>query len=342
MYFIGLDLGTSGLKAGVIDDTGNIKADLYMDTHFIASHPGKVKQSIDEFFTGSVQSIAAVVRKAGIDPLEVGGIVCDGQMGGVIGIDKDFHSITDLDMNLDMSSEKYNEYMHRKYGDLLARFTCGSSLNGQKIIWWKEERPEFYNHICKFVTLNGYVAGKLAGLAGEEAFIDYTLLAFSGIDDARKLEWSKDLCDCLNIDMKKLPAIVPPEKTVGGLGRDAALQCGLLEGTPVFAGAGDQAAGFLGAGLIQAGSLIDVSGSSTLLSLCVDRFIPDVGNRAVMYMPSVKSGIYHAFTYINGGGMSLTWFIDELCGENDKDLQSKYKEITDGILIILIFMKIYF
>jgi len=232
-------------------------------------------------------------------------------------------------MNLDMGSEKYNEYMHLKHGDLLSRVTCGSPLNGQKIIWWKEERPELYNHICKFVTLNGYVAGKLAGVTGEEAFIDYTLLAFSGIDDARKLAWSKDLCECLNIDMNKLPAIVSPEKTIGGLGRDAALQCGLLEGTPIFAGVGDQAAGFLGAGLIQPGFFIDVSGSSTLLCLCVDTCIPDVNNRTVMYMPSVKRGTYHAFTYINGGGMSLNWFVDELCSENDEGLQSKYEEITE-------------
>lgn len=80
----------------------------------------------------------------------------------------------------------------------------------------------------------------------------------------------------------------------------SAQRCGLKQGTPILAGAGDHPTGFLGAGLVTPGSIIDVAGSSTILSMCLDKFIPDLKHRAVMYIPAVVSRIYHAFTYING------------------------------------------
>jgi len=79
--------------------------------------------------------IKEVLEKSKINPGDVAGVVLDGQMGGIIGIDKDFNSLTGLDMGLDIRSEKYNTYIHEKYGELIARRTFGSPQNGPKIMW---------------------------------------------------------------------------------------------------------------------------------------------------------------------------------------------------------------
>jgi xylulokinase len=98
-----------------------------------------------------------------------------------------------------------------------------------------------------------------------------------------------------------------------------------------MAGAGDQPAGFLGAGFLEAGQLLDVSGSTTLLCCSVDTCNPDTGRHAVMYMPSIIKGKYTAFSYINGGGITLKWFRDELAsGVSWDDLTRKAATVPPG------------
>jgi xylulokinase len=329
MYFIGLDIGTSGLKAGVINEEGVIVASAYWETKRVSSEPGRMEQDIDEILTHSLKITKTVMERAEVESREIGAVVLDGQMAGIIGVDREFTSITGLDSNLDLQSEKYNLMMHERFPDLLAQVTCGSPLNGQKILKWKQDYPETYEKVHKFVTLNGYVAGKLAGLKGDDAFIDHTLLAFFGFESARDLSWSEELCERLEVDREKLPEVVPPHRVVGTIDKRAAQLSGLKQGTPVLAGAGDQAAGLIGMGMLEPGLMVDVSGSSTLLFVCVDGFVPDVKNRKIMYIPSVEQGIYYAFTYINGGGMSIPWYVEDILGKGAESEADRYAALTE-------------
>jgi xylulokinase len=179
--------------------------------------------------------------------------------------------------------------------------------------------------VAKFVGLAGYVTARLAGLAARDAFIDHTMIAFFGNEDARRLAWSEELSGALGLELDKFPRIVRPWDVVGRLTAEAARACGLLEGTPLAAGAGDQPAGLLGGGFLEPGALCEVSGSSTLLFLCADSFKPDTDTGTVVYIPSVLPGRYHAFTYINGGGIALSWFRDTILGGEGR---TSYEEIT--------------
>jgi len=330
MYFIGLDIGTSGLKAGIVDLHGNIIESVYRPKKYVSKEPGRMEQDIDEILTDTLKIVRDVTQKSNIDSGDIGAVAIDGQMGGIVGVDRVFTSITGLDSNLDLQSEKYNIWMHESFDNLLARVTCGSPLNGQKIIKWKREYPEVYKKICRFVTLNGYVAGKMAGLKGDNAFIDYTLLSFFGFENAKDLDWSYELCRQLEVDKEKLPRVVPPFSIVGYIDKTSADLSGLKQGTPVMAGAGDQPAGLLGMGILEPGLVVDVSGSSTCLFVCVDRFIPDLKNKTVMYIPSIAKGIYYAFTYINGGGISLSWYVDNIIGRGPAEDKDCYTELAES------------
>ena len=333
MYFIGVDLGTNGIKAGIIDGKGKILGSAYQETKLVAPRPGLMEQDPDDFYSGTLGIINEILEKSKISPNEVVAIGLDGQMGGVIGIDQSFNSITGLDMSLDIRSEKYNDLIHKKYKNQLRKITCGSPLNVPKIIWWKRENSEVYKKILKFVTLNGYVSGKLAGLKGYQAYIDYTLLSFFGVEDILNLNWSEDMCKLFDLEIEKLPTVVSPWEIIGRLNKFSSEECGLLQGTPIVAGAGDQPAGLLGAGLLKPGVMLDVSGSSVLLFLVVDRFIPDIENGTVMYIPSIVKGIYYAFIYINGGGICLRWFRDQFLSDEktpeENQIKSKYNTIEE-------------
>lgn len=331
VYFAGIDLGTSGIKAGIIDSEGQILSQVVCDTRLTSSGPGKMEQDPEYFYSQTLKILKSAIEQAGVNSADIAGLAIDGQMGGIIGIDREFNSVTGLDMGLDTRSEKYNALLHREYRDAIASTTCGSPRNAPKMMMWAREFPDVYTKIHKFVTLGGYVTGRLAGLQGDDAFIDYTLLSFFGNEDAQKLKWSEELSEAFGIDTSKLPEVVDPWKVVGTLTNDAAGKTGLKKGMPIMAGAGDQPAGFLGLGFLNHGRVLDVSGSSTLLCCSVDSWKPDREDRAVMYMPSVVKGKYTAFTYINGGGITLKWFRDEIAaGLSWEQLTGKAELISPG------------
>ena len=103
--------------------------------------------------------IRSVLQEAGISRNEIQGIALDGQMGGVIGVDRGFAPLTGLDMGLDIRSERYNTFLHGQHGHLLRSVSCGSPRNAPKVMWWQCERPTTYRRGVKFVTLARSVAG---------------------------------------------------------------------------------------------------------------------------------------------------------------------------------------
>jgi xylulokinase len=173
------------------------------------------------------------------------------------------------------------------------------------------ERPDEYRRIAKFVMPAGYVAGRIAGLGADQAFIDYTFLHFTALADAERGAWSDELCALLGIDRARLPKIVQPWDVVGEVTSDAARDFGLAPGTPVAAGCGDTAAGALGAGVVKPGMLLDTAGTASVLACCTDTYVADRRNRALLTMRSVVPGIWNPLAYIGGGGLAVRWFRDQ-------------------------------
>jgi xylulokinase len=109
-----------------------------------------------------------------------------------------------------------------------------------------------------------------------------------------------------------LPRIVDPLDVVGGVTREAAELTGLPAGTPVAAGAGDQSAASLGAGVVSGGQVFDSAGTASVFAVCVDGFRPDTANLTLTLGHSVIPGRFIALAFINGGGLALRWFRDEI------------------------------
>jgi xylulokinase len=148
----------------------------------------------------------------------------------------------------------------------------------------------------------------LAGFSGREAFVDYTYLWASGLSETQNYVWSDELCRALDLPLDKLPRIVKSSEIIGGLSQIAAAATGLTAGTPIVAGAGDQSAGFIGAGITRPGSLADNAGTYPLVAFCADQFRPDMTHRMAEIVPSVIPGLWNPVSYIIGGGLTHHWF----------------------------------
>ncbi len=311
-YLLGIDLGTSATKAALYTTEGALLTQTGLDVPLHTPAPGVVEQENDDFYTTAAATVRRCVADAGIDPRAVRALAFDSQMAGIGAIDEQFRPAIRFDSWLDMRCEPWIAWMNAEMGDAVTRISgCAPTCDhAPKMLWWQHARPDDYARIAKFVVPAGYVAGRLAGLRAEDAFIDYTFLHFSGLSDAVAGAWSPELIAATGLDATKLPRIVEPWHVAGELTEAGARDFGLAPGTLVAAGCGDTAAGALGAGIVRPGMLFDLAGTASVLAGCTDTFVADTAHRALLTMRSVIPGLWHPLAYIGGGGQALRWFRD--------------------------------
>jgi xylulokinase len=331
-YLVGVDLGTSATKSALYDVDGTLIAESTVEVPIHYPEPAVVEQENEDFYRTAAETVNNCIKESGIDPRDVAAISFDSQMAGVGAIDENYQSVSKFDSWLDMRCEPQIKFLEENYGELITRLTgCPPTCDhGPKILWWRDERPEDYRRTAKFLMPGGYVAGRMAGLKADDAFIDYTYIHFSGLSNALEGAWSKEICSAVGVDQEKLPKIVDPWHVVGEVSAQAAKDFGLTQGTIIAAGCGDTAAGALGAGIVKPGMVFDTAGTASVFAGCTDQYAPDIQNRALLTMRSVIPGLWHPLAYIAGGGQALTWFRDKFFNairgeaQAEKDL---YKEL---------------
>jgi xylulokinase len=312
-YLIGVDLGTSGTKAALYQTDGKLISEASVEVPLYYPKPGVVEQDNEDFYVSAAQTVRKCIESSGVEPKDVAAIAFDSQMAGVGLIDEDFKPVARFDSWLDMRCQPYIEWMDQEAGDRVTQLTgCPPTCDhGPKMLWWKNEESELYQRTAKFVMPSTYVAGKIAGLKADQAFIDRTFIHFSGFSDAQSGSWSTELCERFGLDVDRLPKIIDPCDVVGEVSEHTATEFGLAPGILIAAGAGDTAANALGAGIVRPGMLFDVAGTAAVLAGCTDQFAADTKNRALLTMHSVIEGLWHPLAYIGGGGLVLRWFRDQ-------------------------------
>ncbi|WP_309085657.1 FGGY family carbohydrate kinase [Chelativorans sp.] len=314
-YVIGVDIGTMGTKTGIYDEDGRLCGTAYEESKLYYPKPGWVEQINEEIYGSAIRTIRAAMEQGGIDPKHVAAIAFDGQMAGLSTVGEGWSSPTEYDSWLDNRCAAYLPRLKEIESEIIASAGSAPAYNaGPKMLYWKHEHPEIWQKIVKFTQPAAYVAGRLAKLPAEEAFIDRTYLVFSCFGDTRNSRWNEDLIGRFDIDPKKLPRILDPWEVIGKVSRDAAAECGLLEGTPIAAGCGDQAANVLGAGIVDPGSVYDAAGTASIFATVLDGFATDTAYKALMTSSHVVPGLYFAMAYVAGGGLNTRWFRDEFCG----------------------------
>ncbi len=309
-YLLGIDIGTQGTKTLLYDLSGNAIASDFEPSELLYPAEGAVEQRADDIYGSVIRTVKHVMEQSGVDPNAVAAMGMDGQMASIMGIDKDFNAVTPLDNWLDTRCEPYIKVMKETAEEELIRTTgCPVTYaHGPKILRWKTDFPDVYRKIDKFVEPVTYVVGRICGLKSDKAYLDYTNIHFSGFADNQNLCWSDSLCRQFDVDMSKMPSIVAPYDVAGYLTKEAAELMGLIEGMPVVAGCGDQAATSLGVGAAQEGECFDGAGTASVFSCLTGHYEPDVKHKTVLFPRHVIRGLFQPMAYISGGGLCLKWF----------------------------------
>lgn len=316
-YIISIDIGTQGTKAALFDEQIRLIDTAFEASNLISPEPGTIWQEPDEMYAATANVCRALLEKTGIKSGDVAAIGLDGQMAGIMGIDKDGEASTVYDSWLDMRCGPYMEQMNQIAGDRVVALSGGqvTYVHGPKILWWKNERPDAYKNTAKWVLPHAYIVGKMCSLNAEQAYFDYTHLHFSCLSDNANKRWSDELLETFGIAKEKMARIVSPFEVVGHTCEAFSRLSGLPAGIPVVAGCGDTAASTFGSGMFEREMVQDCAGTASVLCSVVDSFNPDIQHRTLTMMRSPIDGLFLPLAYIGGGGMCVRWFRDEFSGK---------------------------
>ena len=326
---LGVDVGSGSIRAGVFDADGQALGEARRAHHPLQPRPGVAEYDPESMTAAVVGCLRELAERLAIRPGEVAGMALDGMISGVMGVDADWRPTTAYTTPLDMRyGDTLNAIMARHERRVREITGSGLAVIGPKIAWIKHAFPEAFARTARFVTATGYVAGRLAGLRPEQAFMDYTYLWTTGLSETVRYRWSEELCAAHGVNAAQLPRIVTPTDVVGHLSREMSTATGLEAGLPIIAGAGDQTAGLVGAGLTRPGLLADSAGTYPVLALCTDQFAPDLEHGRIELLPSPVAGQFHACQIINGGGLTHHWFAREFAGAaEDAALRAAFEDL---------------
>lgn len=343
ILFMTVDLGTSFIKAGVYDTEGHCIANASEPVKDERPRPGMFIQRGEELFQSVLRCIRKGSEALGERAANVEAMAFTGQMAGFMAVDKDWNDVTTWSCSIDT---RYSPYADRQMREFAEDFLEISGTNApqmcSKFEWFCHDFPEDAKRIAKCVMISGYVLGKLGQIPIEEACIDGSLIAWSGMADIRNAKWSDVLCEKLGMDKKYLPKIVDSSAIGGTLCEEMAKITGLKAGIPLIAGAGDKVAGCVGAGILDIGDMIFEAGSYGGFSCMVEDYRPD---REEHYFDGIIGPMMdkmYAHKYISGSGISLDWFAEKFAvSQNKKEAFAELEELaaavppgSDGVLAI--------
>jgi len=326
--FLCFDLGTTKIKSALISYDGNIiysseeKAITYSDDKGVYQKP-------EDYFDIVVSEIKEIKKRYPLHLRKAESLICSGQMAGILGIDKNWEVAFPWTYSIDTRANSYLSEIEDAMGSKIRKSSGGIPFMAAKMKWIKENFSKDYKKIYKFVNLTTYVAGRICNLLGDDAFIDYSVLSMNGLADIKEGRWNSKICSKLDIDINKLPNILRPFECVGYIDKN---KFSTEEDIKVLVGVGDQIAGFIGAGVINKGDLVDVSGTYTVLGYCTDSFITDYKNKIISSIFSGIDGIYYHLSVVAVGGYVYSWFKEKF-GYDDKKNPVQIKD-TDGLYFI--------
>lgn len=312
---IGIDIGTTGTKTILIDsDRGETLASAVSEYPLLTPRPGWTEQHPEDWWRAAVETIRAVLAKAGIDPGEVRGIGLSGQMHGSVVLDAAGQVIRPaLLWNDQRTADQCAAITHAAGPTLLRESIRNPILTGfqaPKIIWLRDEEPANFDRVRHVLLPKDYLRLRLTGeLATEVSDASGTALL-----DVPARDWSHKLLDKIGIPAAWLPAVHESPVATGAVNAAAAEATGLRAGTPVVGGAGDCAAGAVGTGVVRPGLLWASTGTSGVIFASADEPATDADLRTHTFCHAVP-GKWHVMGVMLSAGGSLRWFRDTLAAD---------------------------
>ncbi|AKP66479.1 xylulokinase [Companilactobacillus ginsenosidimutans] len=260
-YVMGVDLGTGSVKVSVMDREGKIVSQESSSLSLNQAQPGYSEQNPEDWVTATTVAIVNLALKDHIDLNDIEGISYSGQMHGLVLLGSDNQVLRPAILWDDTRTTEQCKEIMDKCGDDFIKITKNRPLEGftlPKILWVKENEPQIFKQAKTFVLPKDYLRYRMTG----DLSMEYSDAAGTVLLDVVKKQWSSEICEKLGLDISICPKLVNSVDEVGTISDKYATFSGMSTKTKVFAGAADNAAGALGAGILDESKVMISTGTS--------------------------------------------------------------------------------
>jgi len=273
------------------------------------------------------QAVRSVLSQSGVRPQQIACIGLSGQMHGTVVLDEDGQVLRPSIIWCDQRGEEQCAWLHQTVG---ARRLLGLTSNPAltnftliKLLWIREHEPHIWSRVRHLLLPKDYVRFCLSGeYATDVAEASGTLLF-----DVAKRCWSQELLGEVNLDAALLPKVFESPEICARVTAEAARLTGLLAGTPIVAGAGDQAAGAVGMGITRSGTVSVTIGTSGVVFAATDHPALDPNGRLHTFCHAIP-GRWHVMGVTQAAGLSLRWLRDLFTARDGSEPWS-YERLTE-------------
>ena len=337
-YVMGIDLGTSSVKAVLMNPMGRTAAVAQKGYEVEIPQAGYAQQDPQIWWERTRTVIGNVIESAGISPRQVRAVGFSGQMHGLVALDREGKPLMPALIWMDQRSKQKQEAVLRAVKEEhLEEQLMNRPMPGMMIcslLWMKEHMPEVYEKTACVLLPKDYIRFRLGGTMETDETDGAGSLAFS-VKDRR---WCERLLKRLSIRTEIFPPVVKPYEITGRVTREAAVETGLWEGTLLAAGGADSAMQLTGNGVIEDGALAVNIGTASQILAVMSKPVYDRQMRTQTLCHSVPGLWYQQFGSLNGGN-ALSWLRNSMLKTKDSyerldEEAGKAKAGCDGVVFL--------
>ncbi|HHF98607.1 hypothetical protein J7L81_00925 [Candidatus Aerophobetes bacterium] len=311
-YVLALDIGTSSLKSALFDENFKIvtqqKAEYTYETYGMSVQMDAEK--VWKAFLKVTEKLKDYLNKVEL-------IVQCVFSPALIAMDKEGIPLYPAIIHWDRRSVKQAKKAlsiigKERFLKIAGNIPYPGGISVTSILWLKEKEADAFKKAFKFGHMNTFFVKRLTG----NWSIDPTNASLTGLyNTVAYSDWCEEFCRELEIPLEKLPPVVPSLKIVGKVKKEAAKTTGIKAGVPVLMGSNDTSSAAVGAGLVKSGQILNITGSSEIITICLEKPIPD----EKYYLRTHPFPDRWLMYDITTGGFALEWFYSQFCKEMNRE-----------------------
>lgn len=299
--YIGVDLGTSGLKLLLVAADGSILDQTALTYPVSYSRDGWSEQNPEDWFAALMRGFEQLGAR------DVAGISFGGQMHGLVALDAAGEVVRPCILWNDGRTERETEYLNTLP---VAEYTGNMAFAGftaSKLLWLRKNEEQNFARTAKIMLPKDYLAYKLTG----KFATDYSDASGTLLLDVKNRRWSSEMCDICGISAGQLPQLFESYQPVGFVKREICERFGWGK-VVVAAGAGDNAAAAVGTGCVNAGDCNVSLGTSGTVFIASDKFVQPSNN--ALHSFAHANGRYHLMGCILSAASANKWWVEDILG----------------------------
>ena len=331
MLVIGLDVGTTGTKALVVDESGRTVSSAYREYELSESAGGRVTQNAEDWWLAAVDTVRCATEN--VCKNDIAAISLSTQGASMLAADRDGKPLCDvmtwMDSRATKEVEALSETLGRDYVYEASGWPLTPAGDAAKILWLKNNAPEVFGSAACFPSTLEFMNHRLTG----RFVADPTNAAIRQLYNIKSKKWDEGILDAVGVTADRLPEVEPTGVCLGALTANAARELGLPESVRVFNGAHDQYASSIGSGATAPGDMMLATGTAWVVLGVTSAPL----YTASRICPGIHpAGGYGAMASLVSAGSALKWY-KNLVGDDfrtmDKEASLRAHSAKDVIVL---------